>query len=97
MNHPKNPSSKEVLDSVKDLPTRGTVAQNQQNGMLYLNLNDDWIFHALSVLHDYGYIRPPFFVYPPFPVGSHFKREAEDYELLGEKGMNRCVPLPPHW
>ena len=86
MNHPKTPSSKEVLDSVKDLPTSGTVAQNQQNGMLYLNLNDDWIFNALSVLHDYGYIRPPFFVYPPFPVGAHIKivtgREAEDYELF---------------
>ena len=92
MNHPKTPSSKEVLDSVKDLPTSGTVAQNQQNGMLYLNLNDDWIFNALSVLHDYGYIRPPFFVYPPFPVGAHIEivtgREAEDYELFGEKGRD---------
>ena len=91
MNHPKNPKRKEVLDSVKDLPTNGTVALNHQNGSLYLNLNDDWIFNALSVLHDYGYIRPPFFVYPPFPVGAHIEivngREAEDYELFGEKGI----------
>ena len=60
--------------------------------MLDLDLDDDWIFNALSVLHDYGYIRPPFFVYPPFPVGAHIKivtkREAEDYELFGEKGRD---------
>ena len=90
MKHPKTPSSKEVLDAVKDLPTCGTLAQNQQNGMLYLDLNDDWIFNALTVLQDSGYIRPPFFIYPPFPVGAHIKivtkREAEDYELFGEKG-----------
>ena len=89
MNHPKTPSLKEAFDSVKDLQTSGTVAQNQQNGMLYLDLNDDWIFNALTVLQDSGYIRPPFFIYPPFPVGAHIKivtqREAEDYELFGEK------------
>ena len=92
MKHPKTPSSTEVLNAVKDLPTCGTVAQNQQNGMLYLDLNDDWIFNALEVLQDSGYIRPPFFVYPPFPVGAHIKivtkREAEDYELFGEKGRD---------
>ena len=92
MKHPKNPSSQDVLDSVKDLPTSGVVSQNQQNGMLYLDLSDDWIFNALSVLHDFGYIRPPFFVFPPFPVGAHIKiatkREAEDYELHGEKGRD---------
>ena len=90
MKHPKTPSSKEVLDSVKDLQASGTVAQNHQNGMLYLDLNDDWVFNPLAVLQGSGYVRPPFFVYPPFPVGAHIKivtkREAEDYELLGEKG-----------
>ena len=92
MNGRKTPSSKEVLDAVKDLPTCGIVSQNQQNGMLYLDLNDDWIFNALTVLKDSGYIRPPFFIYPPFPVGAHIKivtkREAEDYELFGEKGRD---------
>ena len=87
MIHPKSPSAKEIIDSVKDLPTNGIVTQNQQNGMLLLDLNDDWIFNALSVLRDYGYIRPPFFVFPPFPVGAHIKivtnREAEDHELKG--------------
>ena len=89
MKHPKTPSSKEVLDSVKDLQASGTVAQNHQNGMLYLDLNDDWVFNPLAVLQGSGYVRPPFFVYPPFPVGAHIKivteREAEDYELFGEK------------
>ena len=60
--------------------------------MLYLDLDDAWIFNALTVLQDYGYIRPPFFVFPPTPVGAHIKivtkREAEDYELFGEKGRD---------
>ena len=89
MKHPSSPSSKAVLDSVKDLPTNGTVAQDDENGMVYLNLDDDWIFHSLKVLRDSGFIRPPFFSYPPFPVGAHIKivtqREAGDYELFGEK------------
>ena len=85
MKHLKSPSAEDVLNSVKDLPTNGTLTQDRENGMLYLDLDNDWIFNALSVLHDYGYIRPPFFVFPPFPVGAHIKivtkREAEDYEL----------------
>ena len=52
MKHPSSPSSKAVLDSVKDLPTNGTVAQDDENGMVYLNLDDDWIFHSLKVLRD---------------------------------------------
>ena len=92
MIHPKSPSTEDVLDSVKDLPTSGTLAQATENGMIYLDLNDDWIFNALSVLHDSGYIRPPYFVHPPTPVGAHIKivtkREAEDYELYGEKGRD---------
>ena len=51
--------------------------------MIYLDLDDDWVFKALEVLKDYGYIRPPFFVFPPTPVGAHIKiitrREAQDY------------------
>ena len=89
MKHPKSPSAKAVLDTVKDLPTNGTLARNDKNGMVYLDLDNDWIFNALTVLHDSGYIRPPFFCYPPFPVGAHIKivtkREAADYELFEEK------------
>ena len=90
MKHPESPSAKDVLDAVNELPTKGTLTEDKENGMVYLDLDDDWIFKALTVLRDYGYIRPPFFAYPPFPVGAHIKivtkREAEDYELLGEKG-----------
>merc|ERR1712048_428871 len=89
MKHPKSPSAKAVLDTVKDLPTNGTLARDDKNGMVYLDLDNDWIFNAFTVLHDSGYIRPPFFCYPPFLVGAHVKivtkREAKDYELSGEK------------
>ena len=92
MIHPKSPSAKDVLDSLKDLPTSGTVAQSAENGLIYLDIDDDWVFNALTVLSGFGYIRPPFFVYPPYPVGAHIKivtkREAEDYELFGEKGTD---------
>ena len=84
----RNPPTKDVLASVKDLPTHGKIAQDKENGMVYLDLKDDWIFNALTVLKDYGYTRPPFFVYPPFPIGAHIKivtkREAEDHELFGK-------------
>jgi len=89
MIHPKTPKSPEVLDAVKNLPTSGTLAQDRQNGMLYLDLDNDWIFNVLAVLQPFGYISPPFFVYPPHPLGAHVKivtkTEAEDYELFGKK------------
>ena len=88
MIHPKTPKSPEVLDAVKNLPTSGTVAT--ENGILYLNLDNDWIFNSLAVLKPYGYILPPYFVDPPH-IGAHIqivtKTEAEDYELqlFGDK------------
>ena len=78
-----SPSGKYVIEAISNLPTRGLLAL--ENGMLYLDLDDDWIFKALDVLRDYNYMRPPFFMYPPVPVGAHIEivteREAEDYEL----------------
>ena len=74
-----------VIDAVSNLPTSGQIAQDTETGLLYLNIDDAWIFNPLDVLRDYGYMRPPFFIYPPVPVGAHIKivtkREAEDYEL----------------
>ena len=64
--HPRNPNTQEVLQAVKKLDTRVTLAEN---GMVYLNLDNDWIHKALTVLHSYGFVRPPFFVYTPVPVG----------------------------
>ena len=92
MIHPKTPKSPEVLEAVKNLTTSGTVAQD--NGMLYLDLDNDWIFNCLTVLKHFGYILPPFFVYPPHPLGAHViivtKTEAEDYELC-EKDVSDLI------
>ena len=94
MIHPKTPKSQDVLDAVKNLPTRGTLAQDRQNGSLYLDLDNDWIFNSLAVLKPFGYILPPFFVYPPHPIGAHVKiltkTEAEDYELC-EKDVSHLI------
>ena len=80
----KNPNAKRVLENLKDLPRVGILSQSNE-GMIYLDLDDEWIFKALEVLKDYDYIRPPFFEFPQTPVGAHIKivtkREAEDYEL----------------
>ena len=85
MKHQKSPSASAVINAVSDLPTSGLVAQDTETGLLYLDLDDAWIFNPLDVLRDYGYMRPPFFMYPPVPVGAHIKivtkRESEDYEL----------------
>merc|ERR1712048_52588 len=85
MIHQKSPSASAVIDAIGNLPTSGQIAQDSETGLLYLNIDDAWIFNPLDVLRDYGYMRPPFFIYPPVPVGAHIKivtkREAEDYEL----------------
>ena len=63
------------------------MSLDRENGRLFLLGEKDWVFNALEVLHDYGFIRPPFFVYPPYPGDAHIKivtkREAEDHELFG--------------
>ena len=88
MAHPKNPKAEDVMNQIGDLPKSGVVAQDS-TGMIYLDIDDDYIFKALEVLRPFGYIRPAFFVFPPTPIGAHIKivtkREAEDYELGAEK------------
>ena len=78
-----SPSGKYVIEAISNLPTSGLLAL--ENNCLYLDLDDDWIFKALDVLRDYNYMMPPFFIYPPVPVGAHIEivteREAADYEL----------------
>ena len=89
MNHPQNPKSKDVLNAIDHLSTSGTLAENQN--MVFLNLSDDWIFNALEVLKDFGFVRPPFFLYPPVPVGAHIKivtkEEAEKYEVFDKRDV----------
>ena len=89
MKHQKNPKSQQVESAVSTLPCQGVIEQDSENGMLFLNLDDNWIYNALEKggLKECGYIRPPFFVYPPYPIGAHIKiitkREAEDHDLFG--------------
>ena len=100
MKHQRSPSAETVLNAVRELPPCGLIAQDVENGcMLYLKLDDQWIFNALEKggLKECGFLRPPFFLYPPVPVGAHIKivtkREAEDYELVGEKGISMVSHL----
>merc|ERR1711936_535524 len=58
------PNPADVIEAVKDLPTSGVLAQDGYTGMVYLDLEDDWVFKALEVLEDFGYISPPFFGFP---------------------------------
>ena len=95
MEKPK-PDPKMVLEAVKDLPTSGILAQDGYSGMLFLDLVDEWIFKALPVIKDYGYISPPFFVFPPVPLGAHIRiiteNEAIDYELVTERVGKKEIP-----
>ena len=50
--------------------------------MIYLNLDDNWVFKALDILRDFGYIRPPFFVYPPTPIGALLTSRSSPKERL---------------
>ena len=49
------------------------MSLDRENGRLYLLGEKDWVFNALEVLHSYGFIRTPFFVYPRNPVDAHIK------------------------
>ena len=92
------PNPADIIEAVKDLPTSGVLAQDGYTGMVYLDLEDAWVFKALEVLEDFGYISPfsPFFLLPPVPLGAHVKiiseREAVDYELVGEREGKKELP-----
>ena len=91
MKHQGSPSAKEVLNAVRDLPTSGLIAQ--ENNFIFLKLDDQWIFNALEMggLKECGFLRPPFFLYPPVPVGAHIKivtkEEAEKYEVFEKRDV----------
>ena len=92
----KNPDAKRVLENLKDLPRTGILSKSIE-GMIYLDLDDEWIFKALEVLKDYDYTRPPFFKYPPTPVGAHIKivtkREAEDNDIENSQNFSDFTEL----
>ena len=97
-----NPKPKEVLRSVRDLPTSGYLSQSS-TGAIYLEVDDGYIFKALEVLRPYGYTRPP----PPngARIVIVHKREAEDNELqvggldieLGQKVDFKIVKAFPFY
>ena len=90
------PDPEKVLEAVKDLPTSGILAQDGYSGKLFLDLDDEWVFKALPVIKDYGYISPPFFVFPPVPLGAHIRiiteNEAVDHELVTEREGKKEIP-----
>ena len=81
------PDPADVLESVKDLPTSGILAQDDYSGMLYLDLDNSWIYKSMTVLEDYGYIKP---------LGAHIRivseREAVDHELISESKGRKKIP-----
>ena len=83
--HPPSPPGKEVKKALKHLPREGWVAQNP-SGMVFIDLDDDWIFSIQNLLAEYGYEVPPYF-YPPQPVGAHItlvtSDEAKKKGLMG--------------
>ena len=83
--HPSSPSGKEVKEALKKLPREGWVAPS---GLIFIDLDDDWIFSVQKLLAEYGYEVPPYF-YPPQPVGAHItlvtSDEAKKYGLEGQQ------------
>ena len=86
--HPPSPSGREVKEALRHLPREGWVSQNP-SGMVFLDLDDDWIFSVQNLLAEYGYEVPPYF-YPPHPVGAHITLVSTDEVKKYEKnyGMN---------
>ena len=95
-NNKINPNPADVIEALKDLPTSGTLAQDCSSGVVYLDLEDDWVHRAMEVLSIYSYVSPPFFVFPPVPLGAHImivdEREAVDHELVGEREGKKEIP-----
>ena len=60
----KNPKPEVVLKHLEDVPKMGIVDQTS-TGMIYLDIDDDFIWKALEVL------RPFWYVYPWFTMGAH--------------------------
>jgi len=74
--HPPSPKGRDVKEALKHLPREGWVSQNP-SGMVFLDLDDDWIFSIENLLAEFGYEIPPYF-YPPHPVGAHITLVTTD-------------------
>lgn len=82
--HPSSPPGKEVKKAVKHLPREGWVAQNP-SGMVFIDLNDDWIFSLENLLAEYGYEIPPYF-YCGGPHHPGDSRGSQEEEFGGQGG-----------
>jgi len=91
--HPPSPSGSEALAMLQDLPREGRIGQ-QPSGMVFLDLDDAWIYNLASLLSQYGYELPPYF-YPPHPVGAHITivttEEARDAQSPIQVEVGRRV------
>ena len=91
------PNPSDVMEAVKDLPTTGILAQDENSGMVYLKLQDEWVLKALEVLKDYGYIFPPWrLALSLIPLGAHIRvvneKEAVDLKLVSQREGKKEIP-----
>ena len=80
MSKTAQPNPADVIEAVKNLPTRGILRQDGYS--IYLDLQDDWIFKCMEVLEEFGY----------FVCRNHLRDSlgafimiSLDYELVGER------------
>ena len=77
-----DPNPADVLEAVKHLKTHGVVEQHWCTGVVWMDVEDDFIFKSLEVLYDYGFTAPPFYHFPMGTSLPHVKivnqSEAED-------------------
>ena len=91
MTDPKHSKAEEVFNQLKGLPTSGIIAQ-KSTGLVYLDIDDDFILKGLEVLQTDSYIILPPYSNPDrqydFGHGSSpsFCNVviAEDYEMKDE-------------
>ena len=63
----KHSKHKDVLNQLKGLAASGIIAQ-KSTGMVYLDIDDDFIMKSLEVLRPIGYIKPTFLHLPSAPI-----------------------------
>ena len=86
--HLPSPKGKDLAMALKHLPRSGWLEQAPQ-GMVYVDLDDNWILAVRELLNEYGYDVSPLF-FPTQrgdPSGAHIvlvsSQEAKQHGLLG--------------
>ena len=73
----KNPKPEVVLKHLEDVPKMGIVDQTS-TGMIYLDIDDDFIKKALEVLRPFGYVYAGWYD----TVGAHIKIVTSEEVML---------------